>query len=99
MKETMSLQEICATVIRKGAALICLALVFAILLGGWQFLSLRKKAQDPNNSPAKIEARYQTALAAYEEEKAELEKKLKKADITAQSLQAVMSVTKAESCL
>ena len=80
MKETMSLQEICAAIIRKGAALICLALVFAILLGGWQFLSLRKKAQDPNNSPAKIEARYQTALAAYEEEKAELEKKLKKAE-------------------
>ena len=80
MKEPMTVQEIFAAMIRKGTALICLGLVLAILLGGWQFLTMWEKAQDPNNSPEKIEARYQTALKEYQQEKTELEKKLATAE-------------------
>ena len=80
MKETMSVQEILATMVRKGTVLICLGLVFAILLGSWQFLTLREKARDPRNAPEKVEARYQAAMKEYEEEKAKLDKKLADAE-------------------
>lgn len=90
MKETMSVQEIFAVIIRKGVALICLALVFAILLGGWQFMTLWEKTQDPNNSPAEIEARYQKAMDAYLEGKAELEEKLEKAQVKLERQQVYM---------
>ena len=80
MKEPMTVQEIFAAMIRKGTVLICLGLVFAILLGGWQFLTLWEEAQDPQNSPDKIESRYQSALIEYNEKKAELEKELATAE-------------------
>lgn len=80
MREVLSVQELFAAMIRKGTVLICLGLVFAILLGGWQCLTLREKALDPKNTPEKIEARYQKALEKYKTEKAELEKKLARAE-------------------
>lgn len=90
MREVLSVQELFAAMIRKGTVLICLGLVFAILLGGWQCLTLREKAQDPNNAPEKIEARYQEAMDAYLEEKAELEENLEKAQVKLERQQVYM---------
>ena len=76
MKDSLSLIELLAVVVRRGKTLLASTLVFALLLGGFQTYRQVSKANSPENSPEKIEERHQTALTEYEEKKADLEEQL-----------------------
>lgn len=71
MKDTVTLREFIAILVRRGKLLIALAAIFAIVLGTWKVVDLR--ANDIKGSPEQIEERYQLALERYEREKRTLE--------------------------
>lgn len=85
MKDTVTLKELAAIAVRRGRLAIILALVCALLLGGWQAQRLIKSASSADNSPEKIEERYQKALESYEEKKQDLEEQLVKAEAQLES--------------
>lgn len=76
MEETMTLTDLLAAIARKGKAVILTSLVFAVLLGGYQAYKQIGMAKDPENSPEKIEERYQAALETYAQEQENLQKTL-----------------------
>ena len=80
MKDSLSLIEVLAVVVRRGKAILASMLVFALLLGGFQAYRQISKANSPENSPEKIEERYQAALSSYSEEKEYLEKEIADTD-------------------
>ena len=75
-EETISLQELLAAMIRAWKGILVTMLVFALLLGGYQAYRQVSLARDPENSPEKIEERYQTALEEYETETDRLQRTL-----------------------
>lgn len=77
MEMTTSLTELLAAMIRAWKGICATLLVFALLLGGYQAYKQISQARAPENSPEKIEERYQTALGEYETEKKNLEDTLK----------------------
>lgn len=79
MKDTVTLKELAAIVVRRGRLIVILTLIFALLLGCRQAYSQISKSRSEENSPEKIEERYQKALEAYGKNKEDLEKKLSKA--------------------
>ena len=76
MKDTVTLKELLAIVVRRGRFVLTLALVFAVLMGGVQMFRQVSASRQENNSPEKIEERYQEALEDYQIEKENLEKEL-----------------------
>lgn len=85
MKDTVTLKELAAITVRRGRLAIILALACAVLLGGWRAYSLIKSSGGEDNSPEKIEERYQDALESYEESKKDLETQLTKAETQLES--------------
>lgn len=80
MKDTVTLKELAAIAVRRGRLAVILVLVFAVLLGGVQAAKQVKAAKSDENSPEKIEERYQEAMVDYLENKADLEKQLARAE-------------------
>lgn len=76
MEETITMTEILARIVRSWKKIGCVALVVAVLLGGFQGYRMVSQAKSPNYSPEAIEARYQTALEEYELQKKNLETNL-----------------------
>ena len=76
MEDTISLQELFATVVRAWKGIFVTMLIFAVLLGGYQTYGQISLARDPENSAEKIEERYQIALKDYEAEKKRLQETL-----------------------
>ena len=76
MDSTISLTDLLAVVIQKWKGICGALLAFALLLGGYQAYKQVSLANDPENSPEKIEERYQTALEDYETQKENLQKTL-----------------------
>lgn len=76
LENTVSLTDLLAVMIRKWKGTGISMLVFALLLGGYQGYKQYGLANDPENSPEKIEERYQTALENYETQKEDLQKTL-----------------------
>lgn len=85
MKDTVTLKELAAIVLRRGKLAVILALAAALLLGGWRAAGLAVKANSDKYSPEKIEERYQEALESYEEGKADLEEQLSRAQAQLES--------------
>lgn len=85
MKDTVTLKELAAIVVRRGRLAVVLALIFALLLGGWRIQGLVKSANSEGNSPEKIEERYQEAMETYEESKADLEEQLSRTEAQLES--------------
>lgn len=79
MKDTVTLKELLAIVVRRGRGVIVFALVLAILLGSIQGVRKVAESNKEENSAANIERRYQEACVEYEETKAELEMQLARA--------------------
>lgn len=73
---TISLAALFAVMIRKWKGICITMLVFMLLLGGYQGYKQYGLANDPENSPEKIEERYETALEDYETRKKDLQKTL-----------------------
>lgn len=76
MELTTSLSELLAAMIRAWKGICATLLVFALLLGGYQSYRQISRARSPENSPEKIEERYQTALEEYETTKEDLQESL-----------------------
>lgn len=76
MKDTFTMKELAAILVRRGKTILIFAVVFALLLGGWRGFSLAESANAPENTPEEIEARYQKALAAYHTEKSSLKERI-----------------------
>lgn len=87
MKDTVTLKELAAIAVRRGRLAVILALILAILLGGWRACSLFKESRSKDNSPEKIEERYQEALKTYEDTRASLEKQITQAESQLESQQ------------
>lgn len=85
MKDTVTLKELAAIAVRRGRLAIILALIFALLLGGWRAHGLIAKAKSEENSPEKIEERYQEAMESYAASKEDLEEQLAKAETQLES--------------
>ena len=85
MKDTVTLKELAAIAVRRGRLAIILALIFALLLGGWRAHGLIAKAKSEENSPEKIEERYQEAMESYAANKEDLEEQLAKAETQLES--------------
>ncbi|MDE6456752.1 MAG: hypothetical protein K2L38_12840, partial [Dysosmobacter sp.] len=85
MKDTVTLKELAAIAVRRGRAAVILALIFALLLGGWRVQGLVKSANSKENSPEKIEERYQEAMKTYEENKEDLETQLSRTEAQLES--------------
>lgn len=75
-EETIRLQELFAAMIRAWRGIIVTMLIFALLLGGYQAYGQISRVRNPENSPEKIEERYQIALRDHEIEKNKLQKTL-----------------------
>ncbi len=75
-EQELYLTEVLSLCVRKGKALLITALMFAVLLGGWQLRKQIKAANDSENSEEKIEERYQVAMLEYEKKKSELERSI-----------------------
>lgn len=73
MEESVTLSELLAAVIRGWKKVIAVALVFAVLLGGFQAYRQIKASKDPENSPKEIENRYQDAMESYDIQRENLE--------------------------
>lgn len=80
MREPICLKELLAVVVKRGKLVICFALIAAVLLGGFQFVKLSRVAKLPECSPEALEKSYQSAMAAYEDELAQLQKVLDQAN-------------------
>ena len=76
LENMIGLADLLAVMIRKWKGIGISMLVFALLLGGYQGYKQYGLANDPENSPEKIEERYQTALENYEKKKEDLQKTL-----------------------
>lgn len=87
MKDTVTLKELLAIVVRRGRFVLTLALVFAVLIGGVQTFRQVSASRQEKNSPEKIEERYQEALVDYQIEKENLEKELSNAQRKLESQQ------------
>lgn len=85
MKDTVTLKELAAIILRRGKLAVILALAAALLLGGWRAASLTVKSRSDKYSPEKIEERYQEAMESYEENKADLEEQLSRAQAQLES--------------
>ena len=75
MKDTVTLKELAAIAVRRGRWAVILALICALLLGGWRANSLIGAANSEDNSPEKMEE-----LKSYEESREVLERQLAKAE-------------------
>lgn len=76
MKDTVTLKELVAIALRRGKLILLLGLVFAVLLGVVHAAQLAVSVSSEENSPEKIEERYQRALETYEIDKKALEEQL-----------------------
>lgn len=76
MDSTITLTELLAAMIRMWKGILASLLAFALLLGGYQAYKQMSLANDPENSPEKIEERYQATLEDYETRKKNLQKTL-----------------------
>ena len=79
MKDTVTLKELFAIIVRRGKQVVCLMLAFALLLGIVQTGRKIAAAREEDNSPEKIEERYQDALENYQQNRENLEERLSKA--------------------
>lgn len=79
MKDTVTLKELFAIIVRRGKQVVCLMLAFALLLGIVQTGRKIAAAREEYNSPEKIEERYQDALEDYQQNRENLEERLFKA--------------------
>lgn len=78
MEESITMTEILAKIIRSWKKVCLIALIVAALLGAFQAYRMISQARSPENTPAAIEERYQTAIENYETQKENLEKNLEK---------------------
>lgn len=85
MKDTVTLKELAAILVRRGKLLVIYAVVFALLLGGFQATRLMKEANDPNNTPEKIEERHQLAMEEYQKTRGGLEEQLERTNAKLES--------------
>lgn len=69
MKETVTFQELLAITVRRGKFVLCMALLFALLMGGLQILRGNGNTS-VSQSGSEVNAAYEAELAAYEEKKA-----------------------------
>ena len=89
MKDTVTLKELFAIVIRYGKRLVVLAVIFAVLLGAYRGVSLTK-SNPTGDRLTEAQAAYQQALEQYETEKATLEGQLEMADQILESQRVYM---------
>lgn len=75
MKDTITLKELAAILVRRGKLLIVFIVIFALLLGGWRMWNLRASIAE-EYSPDKIEERYQAAVLEYQQKTKVLEMQL-----------------------
>ena len=87
MKDTVTLKELAAIAVRRGRGALILGLIFAVLLGGWRACTLIKASKNEDNSPEKIENRYQESLEVYESSKTRLETQIAQAEAQLESQQ------------
>lgn len=73
MEESVTLAELLAAVIREWKKVVVTALVFALLLGGFQTYRQISQSKAPENAPEAIETRYQDAMKAYDIQRENLE--------------------------
>lgn len=85
MEDMLTLKEILAMLIRRGKLLVCMTVAFAVLLGGVQAVKQISAAQKEENSPEKIEDRYQESVEEYKENKESLEYQLSRAEKKSES--------------
>lgn len=78
MKETVTIKELAAIVIRRGKWMIVLALIFALILGAFELSQQISAMNAPDNTLEAIETRYQDALKEHQEEEERLNKELQK---------------------
>lgn len=65
MKEPISIKEILAVVIKRGMAIVCVALVFAMLLGGLKGFQQLRTVRSAANTQQEVDARNEAALEDY----------------------------------
>lgn len=73
MKEPISIKEILAIVIKRGIAVICVAVMLAALLGGFQGFRKLQAVRAPSNSAAEVDKRNNKAMAEYNAQTAALQ--------------------------
>lgn len=66
MKEPISIKEILAVVVKRGAAIICVALACAVLLGGLQGVRQLRTVKSPDNTAEAVKQRNDVALETYQ---------------------------------
>lgn len=66
MKEPISIKEILAVVIKRGMAIICVALVFAMLLGGLKGFQQLRTVKGAANTQQQVDARNEAAQKDYQ---------------------------------
>lgn len=66
MKEPISIKEILAVVIKRGVAILCVALVFAALLGGYKGFTQLRTVRSASNTAEEVAKRNEEALETYQ---------------------------------
>ena len=79
MKEPISIKEILAVVIKRGVAIVCTAVMFAVLLGGVQVVSKLGAISSSENTPEKVAERNEEAMSTYQIQYNVLESSIAKA--------------------
>lgn len=80
MRDTVTLKELAAIVVRRGRLTIILALICALALGGKAAYTQFEQSRDEENSPEKIEERYLKALEEYEKEQDNLREQISRTE-------------------
>ena len=66
MKEPISIKEILAVVIKRGVAILCIAMVFAAMLGGYKGFTQLRAVRSASNAAEEVEKRNAEALETYQ---------------------------------
>lgn len=73
MKDTVTLKELIAILVRRGKLVLLVMVAFAVVLVGMKFTTI---VGSEANTPEEIEAQYQQSLKEYQESKEDLERRL-----------------------
>lgn len=77
MKDSVTLKELAAIAVRRGKQILLFAFVFALLLAGLQAIRLFSSSRDADNGVDQLDVQYQEKLAAYTQQKLDLEHQLR----------------------
>ena len=95
MKEPISIKEILAMIIRRGKAILCVALIGAVLGGIYQYSQGVKESKLPEYSAEAIEQNYAQAMEAYQIQKQQLETEINSLDAYLNGVQQRIALTPA----